>query len=538
MWIILALLVLLVVAGVVVLPNLLNRGQAVATEPVNEVAISNETGGADSGAASAGLLAPAFSDANDRLLVWLGNGAGPGDHSASEPGQLAFMDGLGAVTPLMDIPPQTTRVQPCSDAATSPDGQLFAFFVGLDAGTLYVMRGSDAPTALDDLSWLSCVGSGTFQYAPNSGRLAYIAYEPDAAQSEFADGFMHVVNTSDLTDIYTYENVTAFDISNDVVAFVSFFTNDKSEADEAAVIIWDGSAERELATLNPTSDECRFTSGQVEIAPDGKLILVLGQRCTSGDTRTSWQLYTVDPGTRSATLAASDFQDGLFASFARTNNLFLSPDGARAYFTIPDGIAAATVGIQAVGLSDMALTEVLDRQGTMATFSGAPNAFPRISPDGRWLAVVVTSLSNENALHIWNLTDPSIAPIIVEAGSSGDTVSSMTFTPDSNRVIAVTGGDNTANNSLIAIDLSSGSDFRISRGRFGRGLTISPNGSEVAIIDWQVLEDPREPPYANTIIVGVDSSAATTLFTGAEIIDGKVENQRFAAPLTWVRVGG
>lgn len=55
-------------------------------------------------------------------------------------------------------------------------------------------------------------------------------------KSEFADGFLHIVNSSDFTELYTYENVTAFDLTDTGAAFVSFFTNDKNEADEAAVI--------------------------------------------------------------------------------------------------------------------------------------------------------------------------------------------------------------------------------------------------------------------------------------------------------------
>jgi len=52
----------------------------------------------------------ALIDANDMLLVWLGNGASAGQQSAASPGQLVWMDASGAVQPLMDVPPQTSRV--------------------------------------------------------------------------------------------------------------------------------------------------------------------------------------------------------------------------------------------------------------------------------------------------------------------------------------------------------------------------------------------------------------------------------------------
>lgn len=480
--------------------------------------------------------AAALADASDRLLVWQGIGAGPGQQSGQQPGQLAFMDGTGALTPIMEIPASTSRVELCGDKATSPDGNLTALYIGLNEGALYVMKGTDAPTKLDDVNALTCLGNGTFQYSPDGARMAYIAYEPGAEQSEFPDGFLHVVNTGDLSEVYSYENVTAFDLTNDGVAFISFFTNDKNEADEAAVIWWSGSSEVEVATLQPSSESCKFTSGQLTTAADGKYVAILGHRCKSGDTRTAWQLYSIDPSARSATLAASDFQAGQFAAFARTNTLFASPDGRYVYFTVPDGVTANTVALKAINTADMSLTDVLDRQGLMPTFNGAANAYPQISPDGKWLGMVVTSPSNDNVVNVYNLSDPAVAPVTLAAGSRGDTISALAFTPDSSRVIVVAGGDSTANNSLIALELATGNNFRISRGRFGKGLTLAPDGSEIALLDWQFLEDPKEPPFANTIFVKVETSETASVYTGAEIIDGKVENQTFVFPLVWRKV--
>jgi WD40 repeat protein len=472
--------------------------------------------------------------ATDRLLVWAGNGAAPGEHSSDAPGTLSFMDGTGMTTQIMEIPPQTSRIGLCGDGATSPDGQNVALYIGLDAGGLYLMKGADAPAKIADVEGLTCLGGGTFQFSPDGGRFAYIAYEDDAAQSEFADGFLHVANTGDLSEVYTYENVTAFDITNEGAAFVSFFTNDDNEADEAAVLWWSGSAEVEVATLQPNSEDCKFTSAEIAVGADGKYILVLGHRCTSGDTRTAWQLYSIDPSSRTATLAASEFQEGSFAPFARTNQIFFSPDGTHAYFTVPDGITANTVGIKGVGVTDMSLTDVVDRQVVMPTFNGSANAFPHISPDGKWLAVVVTSPDNTNTLNVYDLTNASVAPIVLEAGSQGDTISSLTFTPDSSRLVMIAGGDDTANNSLIAVDLATGNDFRIGRGRFAQGLTISPDGTQVAALDWIIPEDPQEPSYTETVVLTIDNSEKATLYTGAEFgQDGKITNRTFIEPLVW-----
>jgi WD40 repeat protein len=346
---------------------------------------------------------------------------------------------------------------------------------------------------------------------------------------------MHIYNTASLSEELSSDNVVAFDVAPTGVAYVSFFTNDRNEADEAAVFWWSGNAEVEVATLQPEED-CHYTSAQVAIASDGTFLLILGHRCTRGETRTSWQLYTVDPSARSATLASSDFQPGLFAAFARTNNILFSKDGNLAYFTVPDGVASNTAAIAAVNLSDMSITVPLERQAVFASLSGGANAFPRLSPDGNWLATVVTSPSNDNAVYVWNLADSTAAPVIFEAGSTGDTISNIVFTPDSARLILVAGGERGADNSLVGLDLATGNNFRIARGSFSQGIVISPSGTEVAIMDWQEVEDPAQPSWLNTVAVNLDSSEVATLFEGSEMVEGRVENLQFAYPLVWRRV--
>ena len=468
------------------------------------------------------------------LLVWAANGVQPGKQTAAEPGQLAYINSSGVAETVLELPPQTSRVESCGDTPTSPDGKLYAFYAGLDKGALYVMRGSDKPAKIGDIQALSCLGGGTFQYAPGSNRFGYISYEGDATKSEFADGFLHVINSSDFAELYKYENVTAFDLTDTGAAFVSFFTNDKKEADEAAVIWWNGTTQQEVATLKPASEDCKFTSASISVLPDGKLLLVLGHRCKKGDTSTNWQLYSVNPADKSATLAASASQKGTFAAFSRSNNIYLSPDGKQALFTVPDGVTANTVGLKRVNISDLSIGDVIDKEVVTATYNGAANAFPRLSPDGKWLAAVVTTPNAANSIYIWSMTDPTVAPIMLSAGSKGDTVSSMAFTPDSSRLLAVVGGDDKANNSLVSIDVASGRDSRVTRGHFAKGLTISADGTLAALLDWQIPEDTKLQPYLNLVSVGLADSTTTTLYTGADIVDGKTKNQRFAYPMAFV----
>jgi WD40 repeat protein len=379
------------------------------------------------------------------------------------------------------------------------------------------------------------MGGGTFQYTPDNNSLAYIDFEPDAGASEFADGFLRVRNTADMSEMFSFESVTAFDITNEGMGFVSFFTNDRSEADEAAVFWWNGSAEREVATLRP-DENCRYTSASVAVTPDGNLLIIMGHRCLSGDTRTSWQLYRVDVAARSATLAATEFAPGQFASYSRTNQITVLPNNNAVMFTVPDGVTANTVALMTVNLDDLSTSTIIERQAVFPTLNQGSNVFPLVSPDGRWLALVVTSLNNDNTLHVYDLQDLSVAPITISAGSRNDIIADMAFSADSNWLIFIAGSESTgrdADNSLIALDLNAGSDFRIKRGRFARGLAVSSDGGQVVVQDAEVLEDERQPTFLNLVQVAVNTSETALLFEGADVVDGEVTNQRFAKPLIW-----
>lgn len=463
------------------------------------------------------------------LLVWTGSGAAPGQHAPEQPGQLAALSEDGTVTPLFDVPAPATRLVSC---AMSPDGSALVFYAGGDDGALYLQTGLSAPAQLDAVPALTCLGAGKVEFSPDGSRLAYIAYEPGAAQSEFADGMLRVVDLAAGQPVFSGENATAFELTAGGAAYLSFYTNDQNEADEAAVTVWDGTARREVVTLRPTGEDCRFVSGQIAATSDGRYVVVMGQRCKAGDSRTQWQLYAVNPAEGSATLAASDFQTGAFAPFARTNDIFFSRDGSRAYFTIPDGVTAFTAGIKAVNLADFTVSDVIERQAVLPNFSGAPNVFPQFSPDGRWLALVVTTPNNENTLTVLDLANPSVAPITLPASSRGDVFSALAFAPDGRRLYTVAGGVNGADNSLFNVDLATGSSSRAGRGRFGSALVVMPNG-QVAVPDWQLPADAKEPPYLNTVVINPDTGALAAWFSGADVVDGKVTNQRFAHPLAW-----
>src|SRR5690606_2926465 len=137
-------------------------------------------------------------------------------------------------------------------------------------------------------------------------------------------------------------------------------------------------------------------------------------------------LHRVNVEERSTSMAASDFLAGQFAPFAGTNQVTVLPDGNTALFLLPDGITANTAGLMTLHLEDATMAEVIQNQAVYPTLSGGPNAFPVVSPDGRWLALVTTSPNNNNTLNVIDLEDPTAAPITVSAGSTGDVISSIT----------------------------------------------------------------------------------------------------------------
>ncbi len=475
--------------------------------------------------------------AGSSVLVWtVDETAEPAVVGASNPGGLALLDGEGNLTPVLDLPDGTARVVACGERAVSPNGQYFVFYVGGDEGALYYMDRQAQPVEIETALRSVCLGGGTFDFAPNSSRFAFIDYEVDAGQSSFADGFLRVYDAAGASEVFSTESVTAFDIGNENVAFLNFFTNDRGEADEVAVQIWNGESDREVATLRPDdSDEtgqCRYTSGAVNILPDGNLSLILGQRCDRTAINT-WQLYTVNVTDRSATRAATEEVVGGYQSFARTNAIFAAPDGSGFLFTVPDGVTANTAGLFRVDSADLTTQQIVERQLVLPANTTPANATPEVSQDGRWLALVQTSPNAENSLLIFDMTDLSVPPITLSAGSAGDTVSAVEFTGDSSRLFAVVGGDDRTENAIVAINLSDGSDFRVERGRYNSNLVVSPDGSEIVIGDWQFLEDPNEPPFLNTVSIDVAMSATTVLYEGAVVEEGKVVTQSFAVPLAW-----
>ncbi|MDZ4768915.1 MAG: hypothetical protein SGJ24_07290 [Chloroflexota bacterium] len=497
---------------------------AVATESTPDLIAALPTTEPTATPIPTATTAPVTAASNDILLggvlAWIGGRDAV--NTSGRMAQIALIGSDGTVSTLFETPDTGRPARACGERATSPDGDLFAFYVGADRGTLYMMRGATAPIVVREVEYLACLGMGTFRYSADGGRFAFIDYTPGAARDDFADGTMRLYDSTSLAQVVTFEDVIAFDLGTSDALFVRFYANEQGVADEAAVLLWDGSTERELATLLPTEDGCRFTSAQ--IVRGGEPLIIMGQRCTRGDTRTHWQLYDLNIEDGAVNLIQSDAQPGAFLTFARTNTLIASPDGETVYFTVPDGVAANTVAVAAINRADNTITIPVARQAVMPSFSGTTNATPRFSPDGRWLITVVTSPDADNQLVALELDAPDRAPLTLAAGTRGDSIPAFDIGLFSDRAYLIAGG---ADNALFDFDLNSGASRRIARGRYVESLIAS--GDRIAVLERRQEESPvRE--FLDLVLVEIDDGAKRTIFEGQPIPGG---GSTIAVPLAW-----
>ncbi len=479
-----------------------------------------------------------------RLLTWISNGNRPGNQTAGEPGELVYFNADGSTESILSLPQGTTRVTECGPNGTSPDGSVFAFIVtvsggGNETGTLYLLQdaSSELTTVATGLNPASCIGSTPFQFSPDGSRFAYIEWSLDATTQTSPYGFLRIYDTPSASEVASFENVTAFDLTSTGAVWINFFPNDDGEATEVAITTWDGSVDIEVSSLVADEEnDCYYNSASATEVSTG-LVAIMGYRCNRGDiTSTQWQLFNIDPTNRTAQLELSDTAAGRYFVFSQTNAIFASPDGANFFFTLPDGISNQSVGLYTSPIDAVNPTQLLDRSGIMPSVSDLPydanNATARLSPDGRYLALVVNSPDNDAVLNVFDFSDPTLPPISLDIGDLGDTVGAMVFSNASDRLYYVGGSDEGGNNSLFSLDLTTGTESRIRRGRYAQ-MALSPDGNTLAVMNW-VEYDAEEPRYLTLETIDIASTVPTVVYVGGETDDeGNLINQSFAYPLAW-----
>lgn len=473
--------------------------------------------------------------AEDRLLVWTGLGTAPGRIASGTPSELLLLSSSGEQTRLLDLPAGTTRALPCTEQAASPDGAHFAFFAGGDSGSLYLITGTDSPQVAAQTGALTCLGMGTLRYSPDSARLGFIDFPADATSGSFPAGTLRILSTSNMEELGNFEDVISFDMGDESAAFVRFFAGSDGQTNEAGIFHWTGDGAREITTIF-TSEGCQFRSAGLVRAGEGSLIVLFGEHC-SGQSGSSWSLYTVDVEGRSAASVRGGRELGSIYPQGRANILIVSPDYENIVFTAPDGLARNRTNLYMLPLADSGgdllplLRHVVIPYAAGTPYDPAANALPALSPDGSWLAVTSRDANDNTAVHIIDLLSPDLPPISISGGGRGDTISSLAFSGDSRQLLFVAGGNDSGANSLFSVDLNTADDVRVLRGRYARGLIVSPDGSAVAMSDWELQPD----PYQTLIVVDIAESRNATLVTGADVVDDDLVDQRFIFPLAWRR---
>ena len=473
----------------------------------------------------------------DRILVWIADAVAPANVNSNNPGQIALMDGTGAIEPLLDLPIGTDRVLPCTTQPTSPDGNHFAFYYGTDIGVLNLVTGTETFIPIDtDFHAMGCVGNGTFQYTPNSKFIGYIDFPPGANQEDVAEGTLHLVNTTTYATEQSFEDVFSFFLQDSQVHFVTLIGNSTGNKTEAAIVEWDGQVDREIATL-VSNEGCKFISSNIRAYLEDKYVVAMVQRCSNVRRPRIWQLYIVDANNRSATLTLEGEPVGQYFSFSRTNALYAAPNSPVVFMTIPDGLINVTVDVLLTDPDNGVANTQVDSYAIMPRFSNTPYAYdnnhpPVLSTKGNFLALSRSDPNNVVSVYLLDMNSPELSLDFPEP-DRGNRVSEILFSQDSRQVIYVAGGSGGNSNSVFGINLETGNNFRIRRGRYGQGV-ISPDGEKLALMNWQLFG--ANPVYLSLVILDIESTAENLIFEGAEIIDDEPKNLRFAYPLMWLQV--
>jgi len=433
-------------------------------------------------------------------------------------GQIALLDSSGTATTVLAFTDDSTRAYPCGE---SPDGRYFAYYVGHETGDLYLMDGTTVSAPFASIYYSSCFFGDNFQFAPDGSRFATIDYRAEAFTKEYSDGVLRLYDSATVSEIASFDDVTAYTLSNDQAAYVRFYQNGDREGAEVGVNLWDGVENREVITLTPTGDRCRFTSASITMR-NTLGILVLGQRCPNDGT--NWQLYTIDFPGRIATLTASGETGGAYLGLTRTNNVFLSPNENYVYFTIPDGVTSSSGSLNVLNLTDLTVNTLIERV-SLFHFGSPAEAF-WLSPDGTWLAT--------GRLTAIELDDPA-NPVRVDLPRSGFTTAVF---GQNNLYFTDTSSNPTGDGALFTLDLALGTPQRIARGYFaGSRALISPEGQSLALTTAGYVS-PEDDSVLHNDIVALDlaSGEMTTLYDGgygmlysAEVWSWRIPNENSAS---------
>ncbi len=461
-----------------------------------------------------------------QILMWaqpMGGGGGS-----------LLLVGAGEPQTVLPLSSSVSSVAPCGVNATSPDGRLVTFSV-TDGGmtNLYQMRDNSPRLGIlsNNINPMTCVVG--VKYAPNSARVGYLTWSSPAVGAITPVARLLIHDAETLALVGNFENVADFTITAEGASFVTMFRNAQNEFVEVGVNVWDGTSTREVTTLvSNQSEGCVYTSVSLDHITATQLVVTVGFRCRRGVTATQYQLYSVDLETRIATLLLQGQAKTQFLPSSRTNQVIVAPNNASIFQLLPDNLRTDSGVLVEVQLSAPVERVLLPGAIQMPQVGRPPaNSLPVLSPDGRWLALVVNDANNNATLYAYDLDAATIPPIFVPSSSRGDRFSGVQFTGDSGTLFYLAGTPEV--NAAFAVNLTTGISGRLARGRFKlEAAAVSPFTPTVALVDSRTLTD-SQPRYDTLVMLDLNTGAVTDLLVGADLSDNRVRDRISFVPIAW-----
>jgi len=392
--------------------------------------------------------------------------------------------------------------------AAAPTGKV-TLFTGIESKGAQGIYNPDGTLvqALDDNSGLACSLTGGIQVSPNQSRLGVVQYGPDAAGKTFLLGKLSIRDLGAAKEVAKFDSVTAYQLQDDGVLYLQFFTNDKGEANQADLMWWDGSKSRPVQREIASLQDCQFTSGRVLHLGD-KAYSLFGEKCKNKGT--SWRLMRTDFAGGNSTNIASGQAGGDYFTKTGTNGIWALPDGSALLIAVPHGLSQEVGVLLRVNLSDNSVSTVIGSVVLDLHPQNPPRRFV-FSPAGDRLAVVTRDGNGGEALYVLNLANLGNASDLtpLAGGKRSDRVGALAWTADGGRLYYVISGDL---NGLYYQTFSGASERNlVVRGMF-QGLAITENGAMAAVAEVNPVAA-NDVRY-NLVWVSVDSLEKTVVIEG------------------------
>jgi serine/threonine-protein kinase len=156
-----------------------------------------------------------------------------------------------------------------------------------------------------------------------------------------------------------------------------------------------------------------------------------------------------------------------------------SPRGPSVFTVSGDGLLVYLPGVNTYGLDNLRTLVWVDREGREESLEAEPRFYqePRLSPDGRRLAVMVTTDNNED-IWIYDLVRGTLSPLTFTPGSE----SGPLWTPDGRRLLFRSERDESEGGSGLFSQLADGTgqEMRLmSSSNLPRAVSFSPDGHQL-----------------------------------------------------------